>query len=342
MVYGASRLVLRRNVRIRVVLPALVGAQVLLHAWLVTLSGHGTTHGAQDGPLGLGWPMLLAHLAAGAVAALAWALRRRAVDVLLAWLDPARAVPPLLRERAPAAGRRGAAAARPRRRADARSAAGGRRGCLNRSLGSGPAVARACRPGPTRDTRRGTTMTVRRTSTRAAAVAVATGAVVAMAAAPASAHVTVSPDTTAAGSYAVLTFALGHGCDGSPTTRLRIAFPEEIPQPTPTRHPLWQVETVEETLDEPITDSHGNQITERVSEVVYTSRQPLEDGVRDSVAISVQLPDLAGETLTFPVVQECVEGESPWTETAAEGQDPDELDNPAPPDHPDRGRGRPR
>jgi len=154
--------------------------------------------------------------------------------------------------------------------------------------------------------------------------------VVALTAAAASAHVTVSPDTTAAGSYAVLTFSVGHGCEGSPTTRLAIQMPEEIPQVTPTINPGWRVEKVEEKLDEPVTDAHGNTLTERTAQVVYTARMPLPDGYRDTVELSVQLPDAAGETLAFPVVQTCEKGETGWTETAAEGQDPEELESPAP------------
>ena len=90
--YGASLLVLRGRLPVRVMLPALVGSQVLLHAWLVALtSGTGMhPHGAgSDALLGLTWPMLLAHLGAGLVAAAAWLLRRRAVDVLLGWVDSA-------------------------------------------------------------------------------------------------------------------------------------------------------------------------------------------------------------------------------------------------------------
>jgi hypothetical protein len=87
--YGASLLVLRDRLPVRVVLPALVGVQVLLHAWLVTLtSGTGAhPHGAGSDLLGLSWPMLLAHVGAGLVAAAAWVLRRRAVEVLLGWSD---------------------------------------------------------------------------------------------------------------------------------------------------------------------------------------------------------------------------------------------------------------
>lgn len=165
---------------------------------------------------------------------------------------------------------------------------------------------------------------------RAGAVTVAAGLVVASAAAPASAHVSVSPTTTEAGAYAVLDFGIGHGCEGSATTKLEISLPAEIPQADLVRHPLWTGELVTEELDEPTSDAHGNEITERVTRVVYTSTESLPDGVRDSVALSVQLPDAAGETLAFPVVQTCEQGSNPWTEVAAEGQDPHALDLPAP------------
>lgn len=95
LVYGASTLVFSRRGSIRVVLPALIAAQLLMHAWLVTLSG--TEHAAHAGPLlGMTGPMLAAHLAAGTATALAWALRRRAVDVLTSWADPGPLPVPLL------------------------------------------------------------------------------------------------------------------------------------------------------------------------------------------------------------------------------------------------------
>lgn len=155
-------------------------------------------------------------------------------------------------------------------------------------------------------------------------------AIVALSAGAASAHVTVTPNTTAAGAYAVLTFSVGHGCEGSPTTKLAIAMPEEIPAVTPTVNPNWTVEKVADKLDEPITDAHGNEITERIDQVVYTAKTPLVDGFRDTVELSVQLPEAAGDTLAFPVVQSCAKGETSWTETAAEGQDAEELERPAP------------
>lgn len=97
-VYGAASLVLRGRSPLRVAVPALVGAQVLLHAWLVALtvehSGH-AAHAAAGGVLGLSWSMLGAHLLAGAVTALALVLRRRAVAVLLSWREQPRIAVPL-------------------------------------------------------------------------------------------------------------------------------------------------------------------------------------------------------------------------------------------------------
>jgi hypothetical protein len=85
-----------------VVLPALVAAQLLMHTWLVTLSAEHAEHAGAL--LGLTAPMLASHLAAGTVTALAWTLRRRAVDVLVAWADTGPLpVPTLLTAAAPAA-----------------------------------------------------------------------------------------------------------------------------------------------------------------------------------------------------------------------------------------------
>lgn len=172
-------------------------------------------------------------------------------------------------------------------------------------------------------------MQIRRFTLPAVAATAALG-IVALSAGAASAHVTVTPTTTAAGAYTVLTFSVGHGCEGSPTTQLAIQMPEEIPSVTPTVNPNWTVKKLDEKLAEPIKDAHGNEVTERVAQVVYTARTPLPEGYRDTVALQVQLPETVGETLTFPVLQTCTDGETSWSEVATEGQDAEELALPAP------------
>ncbi|KQY56647.1 MULTISPECIES: YcnI family copper-binding membrane protein [unclassified Nocardioides] len=146
----------------------------------------------------------------------------------------------------------------------------------------------------------------------------------------ADAHVTITASETGAGASTVLTASVGHGCEGSATTRMTFRIPEQILSVTPTRNPLWKVRTQIVPLDEPATDAHGNTVTERVGTVTYTARTPLPDGVRDTFELSLTLPDAEGETLAFPVIQTCEKGETAWTEVAAEGQDPEQLESPAP------------
>lgn len=159
----------------------------------------------------------------------------------------------------------------------------------------------------------------------------AAGALVLGLGGPAAAHVTVSADGTAAGSYTLLTFSVPHGCEGEATTAIAIQIPEPLNSVTPTVNPNWDVELVSAELDEPIADSHGNELTERISEVVYTAHEPLPDGHRDTFELSLRLPEeAAGEHLFFPVLQFCGDVEHPWIQVADEGQDPGDLDSPAP------------
>ncbi|MEV6301249.1 YcnI family protein [Actinoplanes sp. NPDC051861] len=149
-------------------------------------------------------------------------------------------------------------------------------------------------------------------------------------ASPASAHVTVTSSTTAAGAHAVLAFSVAHGCEDSPTTAITVQIPASITSVTPTRHPLWQVEQTMEKVDPPVADAHGNRIVERVAAVTYRTDTPLPDGYRDVVELAVQLPDTAGAGLLFPTIQTCVNGETAWTEVPQDGRAIADLERPAP------------
>ena len=173
--------------------------------------------------------------------------------------------------------------------------------------------------------------TRKRTAFKAGAAAIGAIALTLGGAAAAQAHVGISTPTPEAGAYAIATVSVPHGCGVSPTTKVAIQMPEGINSVTPTRNAFYTVEKVTETLDPAITDAHGNTISERVSEVVYTATTPLPADQRDAFELSLQLPeDAAGKTLYFPTVQTCEEGESAWVQLPADGQDPHELDLPAP------------
>lgn len=167
---------------------------------------------------------------------------------------------------------------------------------------------------------------VRRTLTAAAA----TTGLMGLGLAGAAAHVTITPDTTSAGAFALLDVAFSHGCEGSPTTKLTISLPEPLVDAKPEVVPGWSVEKVTETLDEPLTLDNGSSVTERVGQIVYTAETPVEDGYLQQFTMSVQLPDAEGETIAFPVLQTCEEGATDWAEIPAEGEDPHSLEAPAP------------
>lgn len=166
-----------------------------------------------------------------------------------------------------------------------------------------------------------TSRSTRSTSVRKAAlasVAVLGGAVLALAVpAVASAHVGVSPDEITAGDHGVLTFSFSHGCDGSPTSALRITMPEGLASVAPTVDGDWTIDV--ERGDDGL-----------VSAVTYTALTPVPNDLRGAVSMSIGLDEDTPTSLAFPVVQQCIDGATEWTQLAEDGEDPHELDSPAP------------
>lgn len=167
-------------------------------------------------------------------------------------------------------------------------------------------------------------------SLTSALAAAGTAGLMALGLGPASAHVHATPDSTAAGSSSLVTFDLSHGCSGSATTKLTVTLPDELTDAAPTANPNWEVEKVTEELAEPRTLANGSTITKRTSQIVYTAKAPLADGIRDTFTLSVKLPDSEGETLYFPVLQTCAEGSSDWSQIPSGEQSAEDLDYPAP------------
>lgn len=161
-------------------------------------------------------------------------------------------------------------------------------------------------------------------------VSAATATLMTVGLASASAHVTVEPTSTEAGAYTVVTFAASHGCEGSPTTSFTISIPETIADAKPTVYSGWNVEKVEEELAEPLTTADGATITRHTGKIIYTAQEPLEDGYRVAFEVQVKNPETTGETLAFPVLQSCADGQTDWAEIPAADQDPHELEAPAP------------
>jgi len=130
----------------------------------------------------------------------------------------------------------------------------------------------------------------------------------------ASAHVEVDASSTAPATLSVLTFAVGHGCEGSATTALAIRFPADVQAVKPTLAPGWSV-AEQEAAD-------GTTVT-------YTADTPLPDSLRATVQVEALLPvdGTAGDVVAFPTLQTCVAGSTDWSELPAAGAEPD---HPAP------------
>lgn len=158
----------------------------------------------------------------------------------------------------------------------------------------------------------------------------ATGTLMLMGLGSASAHVSATPTETAAGAYTLVTFAVGHGCEGSSTTSVTITLPDELNAATPTVNPNWTISTATQKLDTPRTLANGSKISERTESITYTAKTPLADHERDTFTLSLQLPDAAGTTLNFPTLQKCETGQTDWKEIPAAGADHDSVDSPAP------------
>lgn len=146
----------------------------------------------------------------------------------------------------------------------------------------------------------------------------------------ASAHVTATPTETAAGTYSLVTFSVGHGCKGSSTTAVTITLPDELISATPTVNPNWTITMAQQKLDTPRTLANGSKVTERIASITYTAKTPLVDGQRDAFELQMKLPETAGTTLRFPALQECVVGQTDWKEIPAEGAGHDSVEAPAP------------
>ncbi len=145
---------------------------------------------------------------------------------------------------------------------------------------------------------------------------------------PAVAHVTVQPANAVAGSYFEARFTVPHGCGGAATVALRIKIPEGVTSVKPQMKPGWEVAVKTRKLDPPITD-HGRTISETVDEVEWRGGK-LPDNLYDTFGLVVKLPDLPGQTLYFPAVQECDRGLVRWIEIPAPGQARKDLREPAP------------
>ncbi|WP_127520252.1 copper uptake system-associated protein [Mesorhizobium sp. Z1-4] len=156
----------------------------------------------------------------------------------------------------------------------------------------------------------------------------AAGAVALITAVPAGAHATLEKAEAAAGSYKAV-LRVPHGCDGQATHTVRVEVPEGYIGVKPMPKAGWVLDV--ESGDYAKTYSlHGREMSSGTRVVTWSGGQ-LEDGHYDEFILSGSLSGVdAGQALYFVTTQLCADGEVAWKEMPAEGQDPHELEQPAP------------
>jgi uncharacterized protein YcnI len=132
-------------------------------------------------------------------------------------------------------------------------------------------------------------------------------------AAPASAHVSVTPSQATQGESARVDFRVPNESDTATTVEVAVHFPEDAPVPSVSvgKVPGWSAEVAYRELPEPVQGSHGEQITEAVESITWTADDPAaEIGLGEFVEFPVGLGRLpAVDRLFFPTLQTYSDGE---------------------------------
>ncbi|MER1967598.1 YcnI family protein [Castellaniella sp. GW247-6E4] len=144
-------------------------------------------------------------------------------------------------------------------------------------------------------------------------------------AAPAGAHITFETSSAVIGSSYKAVLRVPHGCQGSDTTRIRIRMPDGAVAVKPQPKPGWTLDLVQGDYAKPET-LHDATITSGVREIAWSGDLP--DAYYDEFVFRVSLSSSLkpGDTLYFPVVQECKQGTDRWIDTSGK----DGVDGPAP------------
>ncbi len=153
-----------------------------------------------------------------------------------------------------------------------------------------------------------------------------------LAALPASAHVTVNPNTATQGGFATLTFKVPTEKDDASTIKLEVEFPADQPLASVSYQPKpgWDVEVTKAAVTTPL-QVHGEEVNERVAKVTWTADNDdagIAPGEFDTFPISVG-PLPTADEMVFKALQTYTGGEIVrWIEEAAEGAE--EPEKPAP------------
>jgi uncharacterized protein YcnI len=144
------------------------------------------------------------------------------------------------------------------------------------------------------------------------------------------AHIVLSEPAALAGTSYRATLRVGHGCDGSPVTALRVTLPAGFMGAKPMPKAGWLLSVKSAKLAQPYV-SHGKTITDDVTEITWTAASKdnwLPDAYYDEFVLRGGLPSTT-EPMWFKVKQTCEKGNIDWAETPAAGTSTHGLKYPA-------------
>ena len=145
----------------------------------------------------------------------------------------------------------------------------------------------------------------------------------------AAAHVTLEKDSTKPGSFFKTVLKVPHGCDGSPTEKLRVEIPEGIIAVKPMPKPGWQIEMTKGKYSKSYT-FHGKEVAEGVTAISWSGGSLPDEYYDEFVFSAYAAATLSPKSkLYFKVTQSCAAGELEWTEIPGKGIGK-ELERPAP------------
>jgi periplasmic copper chaperone A len=147
-------------------------------------------------------------------------------------------------------------------------------------------------------------------------------------------HITLEQAQAETGAYYKATLRVGHGCEGLPTTAVRVQLPAGFQGGKPMPKTGWTLQAKTEKLATPY-DNHGKPITEDITEITWTAKAPefaLKDSEYDEFILRGRAAMPAGAAW-FKVTQLCQDGSktgsNPWTEIPAQGTSTRGLKYPA-------------
>jgi len=144
------------------------------------------------------------------------------------------------------------------------------------------------------------------------------------------AHITLDQPEALAGKPYKAVLKVGHGCEGSATTKISLSLPAGFRGAKPTPKAGWRLDLKRAPLATPY-ESHGKVIADELVEVTWTAQGEenyLQDAWYDEFIVRGSLPEKPG-ALWFKVKQSCVKGEWDWAEIPAGGESTQGLKAPA-------------